>query len=89
MLSYVNGFGDMGLRERHGGKWWWTLNMEVHGEGGVLVSLLGHMGRVYGRVLGGVGGSYVVTRSLKWVMALRLDFGMIFSVGIWPLKIPF
>jgi hypothetical protein len=27
-----------GLRERLGGGWWWTLNMEVYGEGGVLVS---------------------------------------------------
>jgi len=39
--------------------------MEVHGEGGVLVSLLGHMGWVYCRIFGGVGESYVVTPNLK------------------------
>jgi len=38
----------MGFRERLGGEWW-TPNMEVHGEC-VLVSLLGHMGWVYGRI---------------------------------------
>jgi hypothetical protein len=27
----VNGFGGMGMRERLGEEWWWTLNMEVHG----------------------------------------------------------
>jgi hypothetical protein len=43
MLSLVNGFGVMGLRERLCGEWW-TLNMEVLGEGSVLVSLLGCMG---------------------------------------------
>jgi hypothetical protein len=41
----------MGLKERLCGKWWWTLNMEVHGEGGVLVRLLGHMEWVYRRIL--------------------------------------
>jgi hypothetical protein len=41
----------MGLRERLGGEWLWTLNIEAHGEGGVLVSLLGRIGCVYGRIL--------------------------------------
>jgi hypothetical protein len=49
-----NGFGAMGLRERFGEDWWWNLNMKVHGEDGVLVSLLGHMGWGYGRIFGGV-----------------------------------
>jgi len=44
----------MGLRERLDGNWWWTLHLEVHGEGCVLVSLLGW---VYGRILGEVGRS--------------------------------
>jgi len=43
-LSYINSFGDMGLREGFGGEWWWTLNMNDRGEGGVLVSFLGRMG---------------------------------------------
>jgi len=42
--------------------WWWTLNMEVHGEGGVLVSLLGRIGWVYRRIFGGVEGRFVVTK---------------------------
>jgi hypothetical protein len=29
--------------------------MEVHGECGVLMSILGRMGKVNGRILGGVG----------------------------------
>jgi hypothetical protein len=39
--------------------------MEVHGEGGILVCLLGRMGWVYGRISGGVGGSFVVTLDLR------------------------
>jgi len=33
------------------GEWWWTLNMEVHGEGDALGSLLGRMGWGYGKIL--------------------------------------
>jgi hypothetical protein len=43
------------LRERLGGEWWWIQNMEVNGECGVLMSILGRMGKVNGRILGGVG----------------------------------
>jgi hypothetical protein len=39
--------------------------MEVHGEGGVLMSLSGRMGWVYARILGGVGGSFVVRPDLR------------------------
>jgi hypothetical protein len=46
--------------------------MEVLGEGGVLVCLLGRIGCVCGRILRGVGGSYVITQDLKWVMVPRL-----------------
>jgi integral membrane sensor domain MASE1 len=70
------------LRERLGREWWWILNIVVLGDGGVLVSLLGHMGWVYGRIFIGVGGSSVVAPDLKWVMAPRLDSGMIFGVVI-------
>jgi hypothetical protein len=70
------------LRERLGGEWWWILNMEALGEGGVLVSLLGLMRWVYGRILGGAESGSIITPDLKWEMAPRLDFGMIFGVGI-------
>jgi hypothetical protein len=63
--------------------------MEVHGEDGVLVSLLGRMGWVYGRILGEVGRSSVVIPDLRWKIAPRLDSGMVFGVGMWPLRIPF
>jgi hypothetical protein len=63
--------------------------MEVHREGGVLVSLLGCIGWVYGRILGGVGKRFVVTPDLKWEIALRFNSGMIFGVGIWPLWMHF
>jgi len=33
-----------GLRMRLGGELRWTLNMEVDGEGGVIVNVLGRMG---------------------------------------------
>jgi len=56
--------------------------MEVHGEGVVLVSPLGRMVWVYGRILGNVGGRSVVTSDLKWVMAPRFVFGMTCGAGI-------
>jgi len=43
---------------------------------------LGRMEWVYGRILEGVGGNFVVTPNLKWEMAPRLDSGMIFGKGI-------
>jgi hypothetical protein len=67
----------MVLRERLGGKWWWTLNIEGLGEGGVLLSLLGHTRWAYG-----AWRRFVVTLDLRCEMTLRLDFGMIFGVGI-------
>ena len=79
----------MGLREKLGREWWWTLNMEVHGEDSVLVSLLRRMGRVNGTILGGVGGNSVVTPDLKCEMAPMLDSSMIFGVRIWPLRMHF
>jgi hypothetical protein len=41
------------------------------------------------RILGGIRGIFRVTPNLRWEMALRLDFGMISSVGMWPLRKPF
>jgi hypothetical protein len=46
------------------------------------------MGWVYGRILGEVGGSFVVTLDLKLEMAPMLDLGIIFGVGIRPLRMP-
>jgi hypothetical protein len=60
--------------------------MEVHGVDGVLVSLLGCMGWGYGRILGGVGGSSQVIPDLRWEMAPKLNFGVIYGVGIWLLR---
>jgi hypothetical protein len=57
--------------------------MEVHGEGGVLGSPSGCMGWVYGKILGGVVG-FVVILDLRWDMAQRLDFRMIFGMGYGP-----
>jgi hypothetical protein len=34
-----NGYGAVSMRERLGGKLWWTLNLAVCGVGGVLMSL--------------------------------------------------
>ena len=57
--------------------------MEVLGEGGVLVSLLGCLGRLYGKILEGVGESSMVTPNLKWMMVPMLGSSMIFGVRIW------
>jgi len=46
------------------------------------------MGWVYGRILGGIGESFVVILDLKWMMASRLDSDMIFGVRIRSLRKP-
>jgi hypothetical protein len=63
--------------------------MEVHGEVGALGSLLGHKGGGCERILRGVGGSFQVILDLRWEMAPRLDFDMIYGVGILSLRKPF
>ena len=63
--------------------------MEVHGEHSVLVNLMRCMGWVYGRILGGVGGGFVVIPYLRWEMTSRLDSYMIFGVQMQPLRKPF
>jgi hypothetical protein len=55
--------------------------MEVRGEGDVLVSLLGCMKWVCGRILGKVGGRSIVTPDLKWAMVPRL--GSSLTCGVW------
>lgn len=60
------------------------ITLEVLREDGVLVSLLGRVGWVYGRILCGVRRSFVVSLDLRWEMTPRLDFGKIFGVGYGP-----
>jgi hypothetical protein len=42
----------------------------------------GHMGWGYGRILGGVGRSFLVISDLKWERASMFDYAMICGVGI-------
>jgi hypothetical protein len=60
------------MREKVGVELWWTLNLAGCGVGGVLMSLLGCMGWGYGRILRGVGGSFLILPNLRWEMAPRL-----------------
>jgi hypothetical protein len=60
--------------------------MKVHGESGVLMSMLSCMWWVYERILWGIGWSFVIIPDLRWEMTLRLNSDMIFGVGIWPLR---
>jgi hypothetical protein len=73
-------------RERLGAKWWWTPDMDVHGEDGVLLSQSRRMWWVCRRILGGIGRSFVIIPDLSWEMAQRLDSDMIFGMGIQPLR---
>jgi hypothetical protein len=59
---------------------------EVDGEGRVLASQSKCFGWVYERIFGGVGGSFVVILDLRCEIDSRLDFVMIFGVGIRPLR---
>lgn len=73
---------EKGLVESGGG----LQNLVVHGVDGVLMSLLGCMGWGFGRILGGVGRNFQVIPDLRWEIAPRLVSGIIYGVGIWPLK---
>jgi hypothetical protein len=63
--------------------------MEVHGEGSVLVSPLGAYGVGLWKNIRKGWGIFVVILDLSWEMAPSLDFGLIFDVGIQPLRKPF
>lgn len=54
----------MCMREKLARKLWWIPNLAVYGVSGVLMSLLGHMGWGYERILGGVGESFQVILDL-------------------------
>jgi hypothetical protein len=73
-------------RERLCGECLWIVNMATCGVDGVLVSVMGCMGLVYGNLLNKVGGSSLGTLDLKWRMAPRLHFGMTCSIGSSPLR---
>ena len=55
------------------GKSWRILNLVVRGMGEVLMSTMGSMGWDYGRILRGVGRSFLVIPNLRWEMAPSLD----------------
>jgi hypothetical protein len=76
----------MGLRERLGGDLRWTLNLEVYGVGGVLLSLLEHLGWGYGRISGKNGRISCVIPILWWEMDPELVFGKISDAGMWLLR---
>jgi hypothetical protein len=71
------------MRERHDGELC-IPNLVVLGEGGVLLIPLGRMGLGFGRILGGVGGCFIVIPDLSWEMTSRLDSGMMCGVGRRP-----
>jgi hypothetical protein len=44
----------------------------------------GHMEWGFGRILRGVGESFLVSLYLRWVKAPKFNFGMVYSVGSSP-----
>ena len=75
MISLVNGCGTMGLRERLGGEWRWTLNLAVHGADGVLLMECLVWG--YRRIVGKDGRNFCVILDLWWGDGSNIRF--------WPL----
>jgi hypothetical protein len=73
------------MRERLYGGWLWILNMAVFGVSGVLTRFMGRMGWGSERILGGIG-SCLATLDLRWGMALKFVFGMMFDVGLKHLR---
>jgi hypothetical protein len=71
----------MWMRERLRGELWGTLNLAVHGVGGVQMTLLGRMRWGYGRISEGVGESFQAILDLRWEMAPRLDSRMICAIA--------
>jgi hypothetical protein len=55
----------MCLGERLGEELWWTIDLAVCVVGSFLMSLLGHMGWSYGRMLRGVGETFQVILDLR------------------------
>jgi hypothetical protein len=68
------------LRERFGGECSWTLNLAIHGVGGVLLSLLEHLEWGYVRISRKDGKFFLIILDLRWEMDPGLDFGMIGGV---------
>ncbi len=57
--------------------------MAAYGMGGALFSLQGLLGWDCGRTLEKAGSHSLAFLDLWWGMRLRLNFGMIYGVGIW------
>ena len=70
----------MSMREKLGGEWWSTINLAVHGLGGVLMSLLGRMGWVYRRILGEAGEISLAIPNLRTVRRLWRSLSYYFSI---------
>lgn len=72
----------MHMRERPYGGWLWILDMVTHEVSGFLGRSMGFMGLGLGKILGEAGESFLVTLDLRWVMAPKIDFGMMRGEGI-------
>jgi hypothetical protein len=71
----------MCIRERLGGELRWPVNLALCGVSDVLMSLLGCMGWVYRRIC-------VAKPNLRWKIASRLVFGIIYGAEICLLRKP-
>jgi hypothetical protein len=58
----------MRLRKRICREWWWTLNWVISGAVGILMKYVGHMGLVFGNLLGGVGRNFRGFLDFRWVI---------------------
>jgi hypothetical protein len=74
--------GTTFMRERSYGEWLWILNMIVRVVSGVLMRVMGCKGWGSGRILGGFGGNCLAILDLRWGMAPKFIFGMMFGVGL-------
>jgi hypothetical protein len=60
----------------------WILNLATCGLGGVQMRFMGRIGWGYRSVSRGFRGSFIVILDWRLVMALQLDSGMMYGVGI-------
>jgi hypothetical protein len=74
------------LRERPFRGWLGTVHIAVLGEGGVPMRFMSCIGWGFGKISGGVVGSFLAILDLWWVMALKLSFGMTYGAGTKPLR---
>jgi hypothetical protein len=60
--------------------------MVACGPSGVLMKFMGCMRRVCGKILEGVGGSFLFIPNLRWEMTSKLDYDMASGMGIRSLR---